>query len=68
MILADLGLRAAQIVSGAFANPDNMNPDQLTQMYLGANQQVWWLMTTTKSYNSMAGEQGSIPPPSGHSC
>ena len=29
-------------------------------MYLGANQQVWWLKTTTELYNSLADQQGLV--------
>ena len=36
MTLTDLGLEAQQLFSGPFGNVDNKNPDQLTQMYLGA--------------------------------
>ena len=60
MTLTDLGLEAQQLFSGPFGNVDNKNPDQLTQMYLGANQQVWWLMTTTELYNSLADQQGLV--------
>ena len=61
MTLTDLGLEAQQLFSGPFGNVDNKNPDQLTQMYLGANQQVWWLMTTTELYDSLANQQGLVP-------
>ena len=42
MTLTDLGLEAQQLFSGPFGNVDNKNPDELTNMYQSANQQIWW--------------------------
>ena len=61
MTLTDLGLEAQQLSSGPFGNVDNKNPDELTIMYQSANQQVWWLMTTTELYNSISNQQGLVP-------
>ena len=61
MTLTDLGLEAQQLFSGPFGNVDNKNPDELTNMYQSANQQIWWLMTTTELYNSIANQQGLVP-------
>ena len=61
MTLTDLGLEAQQLFSGPFGNVDNKNPDELTNMYQSANQQIWWLMTTTEMYNSISNQQGLVP-------
>ena len=61
MTLTDLGLEAQQLSSGPFGNVDNKNPDELTNMYQSANQQIWWLMTTTELYNSISNQQGLVP-------
>jgi len=61
MTLTDLGLEAQQLFSGPFGNVDNKNPDELTNMYQSANQQIWWLMTTTELYNSISNQQGLVP-------
>ena len=61
MTLTDLGLEAQQLSSGPFGNVDNKNPDELNIMYQSANQQAWWLMTTTELYNSISNQQGLVP-------
>ena len=61
MTLTDLGLEAQQLFSGPFGNVDNKNPDELTNMYQSANQQIWWLMTTTEMYNSISNQQDLVP-------
>ena len=52
MFLADLDLKATQIVGGPAANPDNKTPDQLNKRYLALTNKFAWANGFMWTYNA----------------